>query len=51
MGNTKIGAAIVDNGSIFSNPDYIYNYVNDEIDLTTGHAYSPYKDDSGLALT
>jgi hypothetical protein len=49
-GNERVGAAIVDNGSVFVNPDYIYDYVNGQIDITTGHTYEPYKDDSGLDL-
>jgi hypothetical protein len=28
-GSERVGAAIVDNGSTFVNPDYIYDYVND----------------------
>lgn len=50
-GNERIGAAIVNNGSTFTNPDYIYDYVNDKIDLSTGHPYEPYKDDLNLDLT
>ena len=50
-GGERIGAAIVDNGSTFTNPSYIYDYVNDQIDITTGHNYIPYKDDSQLQLT
>ncbi len=49
-GSERIGAAIVNNGSAFSNPNYIYDYVNNAIDVTTGHTYIPYKDDASLAF-
>lgn len=49
-GSERVGAAIVDNGSMFVNPDYIYDYTDGQIDITKGHAYEPYKDDSGLEL-
>ena len=51
VGNEKVGAAIVDNGSAFVEPTYIYSFVNDRIDDTTGHDYVPYRDDSQLPLT
>ena len=49
-GNERIGAALVDSGSTFSNPNYIYDFVNDEIDNSTGHAYVPYKTETNLAF-
>ena len=50
IGDTKVCAAIVDNGSEYEDPTYVYDYVDGLIDMTTRHMYFPYKDDSNLAF-